>query len=150
MVAQGAGDGKPAALSDLIDAHRALRQVLAGAQQSFLQQPAGGRFTGGLLKAAQKGARPHAGALGEGSDGMAGGKMLVQIVKQLTEAQALPAAGYRAQDLLRLTAVAMGRDDQAAGDDVGASLPKSSRTRCRQRSIPAALPAEVISKASPT
>lgn len=50
---------------------------------------------------------------------MAGGKMLVQIVKQLTEAQALPAAGYRAQDLLRLTAVAMGRDDQAAGDDVG-------------------------------
>lgn len=78
MVAQGAGAGKPAALSDLIDAHRALRQVLAGAQQSFLQQPAGGRFTGGLLKAAQKGARPHAGALGEGSDGMAGGKMLVQ------------------------------------------------------------------------
>lgn len=119
MVAQGAGAGKPAALSDLIDAHRALRQVLAGAQQSFLQQPAGGRFTGGLLKAAQKGARPHTGALGEGSDGMAGGKMLVQIVKQLTEAQALPAAGYRAQDLLRLTAVAMGRDDQAAGDDVG-------------------------------
>ncbi len=54
MVAQGAGAGKPAALSDLIDAHRALRQVLAGAQQSFLQQPAGGRFTGGLLKAAQK------------------------------------------------------------------------------------------------
>lgn len=50
---------------------------------------------------------------------MAGGKMLVQIVKQLTEAQALPAAGYRAQDMLRLTAVAMGRDDQAAGDDVG-------------------------------
>lgn len=50
---------------------------------------------------------------------MAGGKMLVQIVKQLTEAQALPAAGYRAQDLLRLTAVAMGRDDRAAGDDVG-------------------------------
>ena len=43
MVAQGAGAGKPAALSDLIDAHRALRQVLAGAQQSFLQQPAGGR-----------------------------------------------------------------------------------------------------------
>ena len=50
---------------------------------------------------------------------MAGGKMLVQIVKQLPKALALPAAGYRAQDLLRLTAVAMGRDHQAAGDDVG-------------------------------
>ncbi len=81
---------------------------------------------------------------------MAGGKMLVQIVKQLTEAQALPAAGYRAQDLLRLTAVAMGRDDRRRATTLAASLPKSSRTRCRQRSIPAALPAEVISKASPT
>ena len=93
--------------------------MLAGAQQPLVQQPAGGCFTGGLFKAAQKGARPHAGALGEGSDGMAGGKMLVQIVKQLPKALALPAAGYRAQDLLRLTAVAMGRDHQAAGDDVG-------------------------------
>ena len=119
MVTQGAGAGKPAALSDLIDGHRALRQVLAGAQQPLVQQPAGGCFTGGLLKAAQESAWSHAGALGEGSDGMAGGKMLVQIVKQLPKALALPAAGYRAQDLLRLTAVAMGRDYQAAGDDVG-------------------------------
>ncbi len=97
MVAQGAGAGKPAALSDLIDAHRALRQVLAGAQQSFLQQPAGGRFYRWPPQSGAK-VRVLAGALGEGSDGMAGGKMLVQIVKQLTEAQALPAAGYRAQD----------------------------------------------------
>lgn len=150
MVTQGAGAGKPAALSDLIDGHRALRQVLAGAQQPLVQQPAGGCFTGGLLKAAQKGARPHAGALGEGSDGMAGGKMLVQIVKQLPKALALPAAGYRAQDLLRLTAVAMGETTRRRATTLAASLPKSSRTRCRQRSIPAALPAEVISKASPT
>ncbi len=98
MVAQGAGAGKPAALSDLIDAHRALRQVLAGAQQSFLQQPAGGRFYRWPPQSGAKRCASHAGALGEGSDGMAGGKMLVQIVKQLTEAQALPAAGYRAQD----------------------------------------------------
>ena len=79
---------------------------------------------------------------------MAGGKMLVQIVKQLTEAQALPAAGYRAQDLLRLTAVAMGRDGGGR---------RRWRLRCRNlhapdadKVDPAALPAEVISKASPT
>ncbi len=67
---------------------------------------------------------------------MAGGKMLVQIVKQLTEAQALPAAGYRAQDLLRLTAVAMGRDDQAAGDDVGGFAAEIFTHQMQTRSIP--------------
>ncbi len=60
---------------------------------------------------------------------MAGGKMLVQIVKQLTEAQALPAAGYRAQDLLRLTAVAMGRDDRCGGR-------RRWRLRCRNLHAP--------------
>ncbi len=74
--------------------------------------------------------------------------MLVQIVKQLTEAQA-PAAGYRAQDLLRLTAVAMGRRP-AAGDDVGGFAAEIFTHQMQTRSIPAALPAEVISKASPT
>ncbi len=59
---------------------------------------------------------------------MAGGKMLVQIVKQLTEAQALPAAGYRAQDLLRLTAVAM-RDDRSGGR-------RRWRLRCRNLHAP--------------
>ncbi len=81
---------------------------------------------------------------------MAGGKMLVQIVKQLTEAQALPAAGYRAQDLLRLAAVAMGRDDQAAGDDVGGFAAEIFTHQMQTKVDPAALPAEVISKASPT
>ncbi len=140
---------KPAALSDLIDGHRALRQVLAGAQQPLVQQPAGGCLPVASSSGA-KGARPHAGALGEGSDGMAGGKMLVQIVKQLPKALALPAAGYRAQDLLRLTAVAMGRDHQAAGDDVGGFAAEILAHQMQTRSIPAALPAEVISKASPT
>ncbi len=77
----------------------------------------------------RKGACPHAGALGEGSDGMAGGKMLVQIVKQLTEAQALSrlrATGRRTR--LRLTAVAMGRDDQAAR--------RRWRLRCRNLHAP--------------
>ncbi len=118
MVAQGASAGKSAALSDLVDAHRALRQVLTGAQQTLLQQPAGGGFASGLFKAAQKGARSHAGALREGGDGVAGGEMLVQIIKQLAKAQTLPAAGHRTQDLLRLTAIAMGRDHQAASDHI--------------------------------
>ena len=80
---------------------------------------------------------------------MAGGKMLVQIVKQLTEAQALPAAGYRAQDLLRLTAVAMG-ETTAAGDDVGGFAAEIFTHQMQTKVDPAALPAEVISKASPT
>lgn len=50
---------------------------------------------------------------------MVGGKMLVQIVKQLIEVQVFLVVGYWVQDLLCLIVVVMGRDDQVVGDDVG-------------------------------
>ena len=42
----------------------------------------------------------------------------LEAATMLAKAQTLPAAGHRTQDLLRLTAVAMGRDHQAAGDHI--------------------------------
>ncbi|STV27015.1 Uncharacterised protein [Klebsiella pneumoniae subsp. ozaenae] len=136
MVAQGAGAGKPAALQRS-DRCPSCSPSGAGGRAAVVPPAASGRaFYRWPPQSGAKRCASHAGALGEGSDGMAGGKMLVQIVKQLTEAQALPAAGYRAQDLLRLAAVAMGRDDQAAATTLAASLPKSSRTQMQTKVDP--------------
>lgn len=102
MVAQGAGIGETAEFGDFIDADAAMGQMLLRALQPLIQQPAGRGLTGRRLKTAQKRARTHPRLLRQRRHGMAGGKMLIQIIKHQPQALTFPRLGDGPDDLLRL------------------------------------------------
>ena len=99
----------------------------------------------GGAEAAGERAGAHRGLLREALDREVLVEVLDRPVEDLGEGVAVGAARHRCVGELRLAAVALGRHHHPPGRAHSAtSAPWSSRTTCRHRSMPAAVPAEVM------
>lgn len=81
---------------------------------------------------------------------MALSEMLMQVIKQLPEALAFTRCSHRANHPLRLPTVTVRRHHQPPGDDIRRFMAEIFAHQMQTEIDTAALPAEVISRASPT